>query len=85
MEDIIEILKSLEDSGLSLTGVTETVQKEIKEQKGGFLSMLPRTLGTSLLGKLLTGKRINKKSKGTIRAGDGIGRAGYGNNNKTDF
>ena len=33
MEDIIKIVKSLEDSGLLLKGVTETVQNEVKEQK----------------------------------------------------
>ena len=43
MKDIIKIVKSLEYSGLLLKGVTETVQNEGKEQKGGFLSML---LGT---------------------------------------
>ena len=37
MEDIIKIVKSLEDSGLFLKGVTETVQNEGKEQKGEFL------------------------------------------------
>ena len=31
MEDIIEIVKSLEDSGLLLKGVIETVQNEVKE------------------------------------------------------
>ena len=36
MKDIIEIVKSLEDSGISLKGVSETVQNEAKEQKGGF-------------------------------------------------
>ena len=55
MEDIIKIVKSLEDSGLLLKGVTETVQNEAKEQKGGFLSMLLGTLGASLLGDILTG------------------------------
>ena len=40
MEDIIKIVKSLEDSGLLLKGVTETVQNEVKEQKGWFLRML---------------------------------------------
>ena len=48
MEDIIKIVKSHEDSGSLLKGVTETVQNEVKEQKGGFLSMLWGTLGTSL-------------------------------------
>ena len=47
IEDIIKIVKSLEDSGLLLKGVTETVQNEVKEQKGGFLSMLLGTLGAS--------------------------------------
>ena len=37
IEDIIKKLKSLEDSVLLLKGVTETVQNEAKEQKGGFL------------------------------------------------
>ena len=40
MEDIIKIVKSLEDSGLLLKGVSKTIQNEAKEQKGGFLSML---------------------------------------------
>ena len=48
MEDIITIEKSLEDSGLLLKGVTETVQNEVNEQKGGFLSMILRTLGANL-------------------------------------
>ena len=85
MEGIIKIVKSLEDSVLLLKGVTEIVQNEIKEQKGGLLSMLLGTLGESLLGNLLAGKGINIKGKGTIRAGEGIVRAGYGNNNKMDF
>ena len=40
MEDIIKRVISLEDSGVLLKGVTETLQKEVKEQKEGFLSML---------------------------------------------
>ena len=80
MEDLIKIVKSLEDSGLLLKGVTESVQNEVKEQKGGFLSMLLGTLGASLLGNLLTGKGVNKKGKGIHRAGEGIVRAGEGNN-----
>ena len=55
INDIIKIVKFLEDSGLLLKGVTETVQNEVKEQIGGFLSMLLGTLGASLLGNLLTG------------------------------
>ena len=71
MNDILKIVKSLEDSGLLLKGVSETIQHEAKEQRGGFLSMLLSTLGASLLGDLLSGK-------GVIRAGEGTIRAGYG-------
>ena len=91
MEDIIKIAKSLEDSGLLLQGVTKTVQNGVKEQKGGFLSMLLGTLGASLFGNLLTGREVNRagKGKGINRAGEGILRASYGslshNNNKMDF
>ena len=72
MKDIIKIVKSLEHSGLLLKGVSETIQNEAKEQKGGFLSMLLGTLGASLLGNILAVKGIN-------RAGEGVIRAGYGN------
>ena len=86
MKDIIKIVKSLEDSGLLLKGVTETVQNEVKEQKRGFLSMLLGSLGASLLGNLVIGRGINRagKGKGIKKAGEGIVRAGYGNN-KMDF
>ena len=69
MNDIMKIIKSLEESGLLIKGVSETVKNEAKEQKGGFLGMLLGTLGASLFGNLLTGK-------GTIRAGKGTSRAG---------
>ena len=59
-------------TGLLLKRVTETVENEVKEQKGGFLSLLLGTLGASLLGNLLAGKGINKKGKGTNRAGEGM-------------
>ena len=42
MKDIIKIVKSLEDPGLLLKEVTETVQNEAKEQKEGFLSIVIR-------------------------------------------
>ena len=37
MDDILKIFKSLEDSGALLKGVSETIQNEAKEQRGGFL------------------------------------------------
>ena len=81
IEDIIKIVKYLQDSGLLLKGVAETVQNEVKEQKRRFLSMLLGTLGASLLGNLLTGREIYKAGKGSgiNRAGEGVLRAGYGN------
>ena len=71
MEDIIKIIKSLEDSGFLLKGVTETVQNKVKEQKGGFLSMLLGTLGAILLGNILARKGINRAEEGIVRAGCG--------------
>ena len=70
MEDILKIVKSLEDSDILLKGVTETIQNKAKYEKGGLLSMLLGTLGASLLGNMLAGK-------GVIRAGEEIIRAGY--------
>ena len=64
MGDIIKIVKSLEDSGLLSKGVTETFQNEVKEQKGGLLSMLLGTLGANLLVNLLTGKGAMARSQG---------------------
>ena len=75
MDDIFRIVKYLEDCGVLLKGVIETIQNEAKEQSGGFLSMLLGTLAASLLGDLLS---KNLSDKGTIRAGEGAIRAGYG-------
>ena len=71
MKDLIKIVKSLEDSGLLLKGVAEAVQNEVKERKGGFLSMLLGTLGASLLGNILVSKGMNRGGEGFIRAGYG--------------
>ena len=60
LEAIIKIVKSLENSGLLLKAVSETTQKEDKEQKGGFVSMLLGTLGASSLGNILVGKEMNR-------------------------
>ena len=87
IKEIIKIVKSLEDSSLLLKGVSKTVQNELKEQKGGFLSMLLGTLGAILLGNILAGKGINKAGEEAMakRQGGGVIRAGYGNKNKMDF
>ena len=37
MEDIMKIVKSIEESGLLMNAISETTKNEVKEQKGGFL------------------------------------------------
>ena len=76
MEDLIKIVKSLEDSGLLLKGVTESVKNAVKEQREGFLSMLLLTLGASFLGNLLSWKGVDRAWEWIVRAVEG---------NKTDF
>ena len=79
MNDIMKIIKALENSGILLKGVSKAIKNETKEQKGGFSSMLLGTLGASLLGNLLTGgKDIMRAGDGIVRAGDGIVRAREG-------
>ena len=75
MDDILKIVKSLENSGVLLKGVSETIQHGAKEQRGGFLSMLLGTLDASLLGNVLS---KGMSGRGVIRAGEGATRAGEG-------
>ena len=75
MDDILKIVKSLENSTLLLNGVSETIQHEAKERRGGFLSMLLGTLGASLLGDVLS-KGLS--GTGVIRAGEETIIGGYG-------
>ena len=49
LNDIIKVINSLEDSGVLIDGVTETVKHEIKRQEGGFLGALLAPLAASLL------------------------------------
>ena len=69
VNDFIKIVKSLEESGLLITGVSKTIKNEAKEQKGGYLSMLLGALGASLLGNLLVRNGKNRADEGPIRAG----------------
>ena len=64
MTVIMKIVQSFEESYILLKGVTKTINNETKEQKGELLSILLGTLGVSLLGNLLAGKKI-------LRAGSG--------------
>ena len=53
---------SLQECGLLIKVVSETIKNEAKEQTGEFFGMLLSTLGSNILGNLLTGE-------GMIRAG----------------
>ena len=63
MNDIMIIVTYLEESGLLIKGVNETIKNEAKEQKGGFIGMLFSTLGASLLGNILTGKATSRAAE----------------------
>ena len=64
MDDIVRVIKTLENSVVLIDGVSETVNPEIKQQEGGFLSMFLESLGASMLGNILT-----KNSSRVMRAG----------------
>ena len=66
----MKIVKSLEESGFLIKGISETTKNEVREQKEGFLGMLVDTLDASLLGDLLTDKDTITAGEGTIRAGE---------------
>ena len=69
MKNIVEIVDSLEDSGLLKEARSEKIQNEAKEQIGGFINILLGTLGASLLSYILTDKGRNGAREGVIRAG----------------
>ena len=72
MNDIKKIINSLEESGLLIKDVSETIKNEAKEQKRWFLLILLGTLGASLLGSQLTGKAAIRAGERTIRAGENL-------------
>ena len=69
----MKTVQALQDSNISLKGLTKTMKNETKEQTGGFLGILLGTSGASLLGNLLAWKGMlrtgygNKKEKGSVR------------------
>ena len=72
IEDIMKIVKSLEELELLIKRSSETIKNEAKEQKGGvfFLPMLLGTLPSSILGTALTEIGVITAGEGTIRAGE---------------
>ena len=59
----------LENSGVLIDGVSETVKHEIKKQENEFPDMLLETLGASMLGNMFTGKDFRRACKGAVRSG----------------
>ena len=70
----MKIVKDLEESGLGIC--LWNCWKEVKEQRGGFLSMLAATLAAKLLGSPLTGKGVAKGGYGVIGESERTNRAG---------
>ena len=77
LNDLLKVINTLENSGVLLDGITETVKNEVKEQKGGFLSTLLSVVGSALLSNMLSVKDM-LSGEGVIRAGEETIRAGYG-------
>ena len=69
MNDITKIIKPLEDLGVLIDGVTETVKDEIEKREGGFLGALLAPSASSLVQPLISSavKRISRR--GVRRAG----------------
>ena len=71
MNDLMKMVRALEDSNILLKGITKAIENEAKEQNGGFLG----TLVARVLGNMITGKGILRTGYGNK---EGILRAGYG-------
>ena len=71
MNNIIKIIKSLEDSGVLIDEVTETVKHEIKKQKGRFLGALIAPLAASLVQPVFLSVVKSISERGIRRAGTG--------------
>ena len=71
MNDIIKIIKSLEDSGVLTDGVTETVKYEIKKQEGRFLRAVLAPLAASLVQPVISSVIQGINGRGVRRAGRG--------------
>ena len=68
MKDVMRILKSIEESGLLIKGISEAIKNKAKEQEGRFLTILLATLAASILGNALKRQGVIRASEGVIRA-----------------
>ena len=71
MNDLIEIIKSLQDSGVLIDGVTEAVKHEIKKQEHGFLGALLAPLAALLVEPVISSVVKCISGRGFRRAGRG--------------
>ena len=78
MEDIINIVKSLEESSLFLKDVSETIESEAKEQKDKLLCILLGTLCASLEENVLARKGVIQGGKVVIQANEVVTVRGLG-------
>ena len=69
MNDIIKIIKSLEDSGVLIDGVTETVKHQIIKQEGEFLGSLLAPLAASVVQSVIFSVVKGISERGVRRAG----------------
>ena len=72
LEDILKIVKSLEDSGIIVKGASDVIKNDAKQESGGFLSMLLGTLAVSLLSNMLTGEGVKRAGEETVEPGCGF-------------
>ena len=61
LKDFLKVVKLLENNGILLEEITKTVKNEVKEEKGGFLSILLSAHGSFLVTSMVTGKGIKEK------------------------
>ena len=76
MNDIVKIVKTLEESVLLITVFSKTIKNEVNKQKGGFVGMLFGILNAGLFEKVLTGKGTIRAGEVTIMAGESTIRGG---------
>ena len=69
ISDIIKIIKSLEDSGVLIGGVTKTVKDEMKKEEGGLLGALLAPLAASLVQPVIFSVVKNINGRGVRKAG----------------
>ena len=71
MNDIIKIIKSLEDLGVLIDGITEAIKHEIKKQEGRFLGALLAPLAASLVQPVISSVVKGIRERGVGRVGIG--------------